>query len=79
MRQIAALVLITLLTGCQTTEDRIAADDRRCQSYGTKPGDPAYVQCRMGLDNNRAMVESSERLGRGPGLIRTIQGQTSSY
>ena len=25
--------------------------------YGTKPCDPAYVQCRMNLDNNRAQIK----------------------
>lgn len=68
-----ALFLALFLAGCQTTEDRIAADDRQCQSYGTKPGDPAYVQCRMNLDTNRANVKAAERFGTGNSLTGTIK------
>ena len=31
-----------------------AADDVKCQSYGTRPGEQAYIQCRMNLDNQHA-------------------------
>lgn len=31
-----------------------ASDDGRCRSYGTEPGSPGYVQCRMNMDNMRA-------------------------
>jgi hypothetical protein len=46
-----------LLAGCQTTEERLAAaaaDDAQCKSYGIEPSDPAYVECRTNLANNRA-------------------------
>lgn len=68
-----AVFLALLLTGCQTTDERLALDDRQCQSYGTKPGDPAYIQCRMNLDTNRANVRASERFGNGVGLIDAIK------
>jgi len=68
-----ALLLAFLLGGCLTTEDHAALDDRQCQSYGTKPGDQAYVQCRMNLDTNRANVKAAERLGTGSSLTGTIK------
>jgi hypothetical protein len=71
-----AILLALLLAGCQTTEERLAADDAQCRSYGTKPGDPAYVQCRMNLDNNRAQVQASERFGNSGGLVGFIERHT---
>ena len=60
----ATLGLISiLLAGCQTTEDRLAADDATCKSYGVAPGSPGYIQCRTNLDQNRANVKASERFG----------------
>ena len=38
---------------------RDAADDAKCQSYGAKPGEPAYVQCRVALDNQRAQMRAT--------------------
>jgi hypothetical protein len=68
-----SIFICLFLAGCQTTQDRMAVDDAKCQSYGTKPGDPAYIQCRMNLDNNRAAVTASERFGNGGGLVGAIQ------
>jgi hypothetical protein len=64
------------LAGCQTTEERLAADDYRCQSYGLKKGDPAYAQCRMNLDTNRANVTASERFGAGGGIVGAVKRAT---
>ena len=36
-----------------------AADDAKCQAYGAKPGEPAYVQCRATLDNERAQMRAA--------------------
>jgi len=36
-----------------------AADDAKCQSYGAKRGDPAYIQCRTQLDAERAQMRSA--------------------
>lgn len=68
-----AVLLALLLAGCQTTQERLAADDAQCRSYGTKPGDPGYIQCRMNLDNNRATVAASERFGNSGGLVGFIE------
>jgi hypothetical protein len=73
MRIGTALLVCCILGGCQTTEERVAADDRQCQSYGVQPGSPAYVQCRMNLDNNRAAVKASERFGNSGGLAGAIE------
>jgi hypothetical protein len=54
------LAIVLLLGGCQTTEERLraaAADDTQCQSYGIKPGEPEYAQCRTNLEISRAQGE----------------------
>lgn len=46
---------ILSLTGCmQTAEQRVAKDDAQCLSYGVPKGSPAYVECRMRLDQQRS-------------------------
>ncbi len=70
LASVAALAAVT--AGCQTTEARLANDDVICRSYGVAPGSPAYVQCRMQLDANRASVTASERFGRGEGIIPRV-------
>lgn len=54
-----AVLLALLLAGCQTTEDRLASDDRQCQSYGAKIGSPVYVQCRISVDQERNARETA--------------------
>jgi outer membrane biogenesis lipoprotein LolB len=61
------------LTGCAEMQARqqaeananaqaqMANDDGQCRSYGTQPGTPAYVQCRMNLDNQHANMEMQRR------------------
>lgn len=68
-----AALLALLLAGCQTTEDRVAADDATCRSYGVAPGSTPYVQCRMNLDRGRSDVKASEQIGRGGSLTGFIQ------
>jgi hypothetical protein len=44
-----------------------ANDDGQCQSYGAAPGSPAYIQCRMNIDNQRAQMRTalaSQLMGR---------------
>lgn len=72
-----AVLLALLVTGCQTTEDRIAADDRQCQSYGVAKGSPEYVMCRANLDAGRANVQASREIGRGSSLTGTIERMNS--
>jgi len=61
-RPIAVRAVLTVvafaisLGGCQTTQERVASDDRRCQSYGLSPGSQAYAQCRMSLDTTRMIT-----------------------
>lgn len=65
-----AALLALLLAGCQTTEERIAIDDRQCRSYGAVPGSQPYMQCRMNLDTNRANIKAAEGFGGGSPLIQ---------
>jgi hypothetical protein len=53
--RIAILIVPLLLGGCVSFDPKALAahDDAKCQSYGAKPGDPAYVQCRAQLDAAR--------------------------
>lgn len=69
-----ALFLALFLAGCVTNqEQQIAADDARCLSYGVPKGSPAYVECRMKLDQGRSDRQASERFARGGGLIGAIR------
>lgn len=72
-----AVFLALLLAGCQTTEDRIAQDDRQCQSYGVQPGSPGYVQCRANLDTNRATIKASQGFGTGGGVVGFVERVTA--
>jgi hypothetical protein len=71
-----AIFAVLLLTGCQTTEERIAADDTQCRSYGVAVGSQAYIQCRANLDTNRANIKASERFGNSGGMVGWIERQT---
>jgi len=53
-----------LVAGCAEYEARLAAqhaaeDDAKCQSYGAKVGEPAYVQCRAQLDAARTQASAT--------------------
>jgi hypothetical protein len=55
-----------ILAGCMTAQERVAADDRQCQSYGVAPGSQPYVQCRLQLDQqhaNQRLVNSTSPVG----------------
>lgn len=70
-----ALGCMLLLTGCAASqEQRIAVDDKTCQSYGIQPGSPAYVECRMKLDQNRAFRQSVG-IATGPGAALWTSAQ----
>jgi hypothetical protein len=54
---------IAVLMGCATTtqEDKArldAADNEKCISYGTTPGTPAYTDCRLKIEHQRAILAS---------------------
>jgi hypothetical protein len=63
------IAMAIVLAGCANKPDpaqlqaiaqaRAAADDAKCQSYGAKPGEPAYIQCRVALDNQRAQMRAT--------------------
>ena len=67
--RLAAMTLIASgLSGCaeyyarqsqQYAAQAQAQDDAQCRSYGTAPGSPAYVQCRMNLDNQRTALATA--------------------
>ena len=61
----AVLASMSLLTGCLTSSQDNpaqfeAADNQKCIGYGTSPGTPAYTDCRMKLEKQRAMIAAEE-------------------
>jgi hypothetical protein len=62
MRALAFIVLASIiaLTGCATAQENTAqfdaADNEKCISYGTTPGTPAYTDCRLKLERQRALL-----------------------
>jgi hypothetical protein len=48
-----SICLLLALTGCATSEQIAALDDRVCQSYEAIPGSDAYVACRIQQQNLR--------------------------
>ncbi len=63
MRVIFAFGPALGLSGCVTDKEmqfRLAQqDDVKCQSYGAKPGTPAYVQCRTQLDAAKTQADAT--------------------
>jgi hypothetical protein len=64
---ITALGFITILMGCATARQENAAqldaaDNERCISYGTTPGTPAYTDCRLKLERQRALLAEDRPL-----------------
>ena len=67
MRKLVVLALALALAGCaQSAEQRMQRiwaqrqlDEDKCRSYGSKPGDPAYVQCRAQLDAARTQADAT--------------------
>lgn len=44
------LALAVLLSGCMTPEERRAADEERCRSYGFTKRNDAFAECMQRLD-----------------------------
>lgn len=59
--------------GCKTTEEKIAEDDTKCRSYSVAVGSPAYVECRMRLDQARSDRAALARHGQEGGLFGAIK------
>jgi hypothetical protein len=45
-------------TGPKLTTEQ--ADDIKCRGYGVERGSPAYVRCRMNVENNRTAANAAE-------------------
>jgi hypothetical protein len=61
---VAALASMAVLTGCSKPEDPAqfdAADNAKCVSYGHTPGTPAYTDCRLKIERQRAMMATVTR------------------
>jgi hypothetical protein len=58
------LASIAVLTGCSKPDDSAqfdAADNAKCVSYGHTPGTPAYTDCRLKIERQRAMMATVTR------------------
>ena len=83
LRWAATMAVVAFLSGCAEYQARhqqeqaqaasaraqaiAAQEDAQCRSYGAAPGSPAYVQCRMNFDNQRAQARAamaSQLMGR---------------
>ena len=77
-----SFISLLSLTGCaeyeqwerQQQQAQMAAmqaqDDSTCRSYGATPGSPAYIQCRIKLDNRRAQMDENNRVMATQYLLR---------
>ncbi len=50
----ASLILCLFLAGC-VHESFAQIADRKCQSFGAKPGTDTYVKCRAQIDTSQAI------------------------
>lgn len=64
MRRFGVLIFAFALGGCFSNQpgrgelfssraEIEAKDDSICRQYGAKPGEPAYIQCRVAQDQRR--------------------------
>ena len=56
MRSFSIGLVCLSLVGCAA-----AKDDAKCRSYGSSPGESAYVQCRATLDAARTQADAMAR------------------
>ncbi len=61
---VAAMVSMTALLGCATnTAAQFEAEDNaKCIGYRTTPGTPAYTDCRLKVEHQRALAEAGKPL-----------------
>jgi hypothetical protein len=59
MRGLLWCGLFCVLIGCADKAQLAAEDDAKCQSYGAKHSEPAYVQCRAQLDAARTQANAT--------------------
>ncbi|AYC99949.1 hypothetical protein [Neorhizobium sp. NCHU2750] len=75
-RLLLSSALLALLASCQTMtpEERRAADEHTCSSYGFKPKTDAMARCLLDLDldrsaQSRAMMYGNDYMFWGPPMI----------
>ena len=56
LKVLATVIVATLLAGCQTMtpEERRAADEAKCSSYGFKRNTDAFAACLQRIDLDRS-------------------------
>lgn len=59
-RLLAALAVATALWGCTSPAERKAADEKKCESNGFKPGSDEFSKCMMAIDTNREKVRDQD-------------------
>jgi len=53
--------VVTLLVGCVSPEEQRAADQRQCAGYGFTPGNDAFANCMMNINQQREAQAAADR------------------
>jgi hypothetical protein len=79
-RTLVALCALTVgLSACADYKAKLAAhqqaaeDDAKCQSSGSKPDEPAYLQCRAQLDAARTTAGAIANSGPEPPPVKRVE------
>ncbi|MBL8577865.1 MAG: hypothetical protein JNK47_11605 [Mesorhizobium sp.] len=68
-----ALALTVLLAGCMSPQERKAADEERCRSYGFKRKNDAFAQCMQRIDMaRRARMNTGAYVDPFPGTVIVV-------
>jgi hypothetical protein len=80
MKTIAAILVLSRLSGCAGSPIRYALDpegetrretaahDSRCRSYGAVPGTPAYINCMTQLANTATAARAAQIASAADGI-----------
>lgn len=60
-RNIVAIALGLLLTGCVTAQEQRAADEATCRSYGFQNKNDAFAECLQRIDLDRRAAQREQR------------------
>ena len=60
-RNMIAIVLGVLLTGCVTAQEQRAADEATCRSYGFQKMNDAFAECLQRIDLDRRAAQREQR------------------
>jgi hypothetical protein len=52
---------LSLLVGCVSPEEQRAADQRQCTGYGFAPGNDAFANCMMNINQQRDAQAAADR------------------